>query len=75
MNVTYALEHLPTEEGLENLKFEIIRQKLKKKGLIKKEKNDDLQIREINEFAHLARATFFKCTALITSETPEMNGA
>jgi hypothetical protein len=38
MNVTHALEYLRTEEGLENLKYEILRQKLKKKGLIKRKK-------------------------------------
>jgi len=38
MNVTHALEHLKTVEGLENLKYEILRQKLKKKGLIKRKK-------------------------------------
>lgn len=43
MNVTHALEHLRTEAGLDNLNYEILRQKLKKKGLIKR-KNDDLQL-------------------------------
>jgi hypothetical protein len=38
MNVTHALEHLKTVEGLETLKYEVLRKKLKKKGLIKRKK-------------------------------------
>jgi hypothetical protein len=38
MNVTHALEHLRTEEGLKNLQYEILHQKLKKTGLIKRKK-------------------------------------
>jgi hypothetical protein len=38
MNVTHALEHLRKESGLEKLQYELLRQKLKKKGLIKRKK-------------------------------------